>query len=311
MTWLHRTALAIALAVAPSCGDGSRPGAPSPSEGPPVVATTTAILFEIASRLGGDDVRVVAPIPMGQDPAWWKPSGEEIAAFQRADLVLANGARYERWLDRANLPRSRLVKTTALVREPLLKVKDASVHSHGPGGAHSHEGIDGHTFVDPTLLRDQAEAARRALKALVPAAAGAIDERHAALDKDLSALADALAAIERPAEGEAIVASHPVYGYLARRLGWSLVNLDWVPDVVPDGDALAEAERRLAGRRPRAILWPSPPRADVQAKVAERFDAPAVVFPIGDTLGVDDRAAGRGAISALQAGIERLAGALR
>ena len=47
-----------------------------------------------AERIGGPDVRVVFPAPADGDPAFWKPSPEQIAAYQKADLILLNGASY-------------------------------------------------------------------------------------------------------------------------------------------------------------------------------------------------------------------------
>ncbi|MGE0192888.1 MAG: metal ABC transporter substrate-binding protein [Planctomycetota bacterium] len=302
--------LLLAALVLGGCGDPPAPGGTAPRSGPPTVAVTFELLRVVASRLGGDDVRVVAPLPADEDPAWWRPTGEAISVLQQADSVLANGARFERWLDKVNLPRGRLVKTTALIDEPLRKIQDATVHSHGPGGAHSHEGLDGHTFVDPTLLRRQVEAVRRTLGALAPAAAARIDERAKVLDDELASTATRLAALRKPHDGEVIVAAHPVYGYLARRLGWTTIDLDWVEERTPDAAALAELQQQLDGRTARVLLWPwTPARETVQAVEAATGLA-SVVLPIGDVLLPEDRAAGRDVLAAFRAGVDRLAAAL-
>lgn len=302
--------LGLGLLVAGCGGETSAPG-PAARSGPPTVAATFELLRVIATRLGGDDVRVIAPLPDDEDPAWWRPTGEAVSALQKADVVLANGAGYERWLDKVSLPRARLVKTTALIKEPLRKVKDATVHSHGPGGAHSHEGLDGYTFVDPSLLREQAEAVRRALRAVRPDAAERIDARAKALDDELAATAKAAAAVRRLSAGQVIVTAHPVYGYLARRLGWTTVDLAWVPEKAPDAAALDQLKERLAGHAAWVLLWPWTPSAETTAAVEAATGLTSVVLPIGDVSLPKDRAAGRDVLAAFRAGLERLDAALR
>lgn len=298
-------------ALLASCGGEPPVPGPATRSGPPTVAATFELLGEIARRLGGEDVRVIAPLPPDEDPAWWRPTGDVVSALQQADVVLANGASYERWLDKVSLPRARLVKTTALIKEPLRKVKDATVHSHGPGGAHSHEGLDGYTFVDPTLLREQVEAVRRALRGVAPHASERIDARAQALDDELAATAAAAAALRRPGEHEVVVTAHPVYGYLARRLGWTTVDVAWVPDKAPDAAALAHLKERLAGHEASVLLWPWTPPAETVTAVEAATGLRSVVVPIGDVLLPEDRAAGRDVLAAFRAGLQRLDDALR
>ena len=40
----------------------------------------------------GDLIDVTYPGPADEDPAFWQPGAEEIAAYQSADLILLNGA---------------------------------------------------------------------------------------------------------------------------------------------------------------------------------------------------------------------------
>ena len=43
---------------------------------------------------GGDRIEVSYPGPAGEDPAYWSPDAETIASYQKADLILLNGASY-------------------------------------------------------------------------------------------------------------------------------------------------------------------------------------------------------------------------
>ena len=47
-----------------------------------------------AERIGGEHINVVFPAPADVDPAYWMPDTPTITAYQQADLILLNGARY-------------------------------------------------------------------------------------------------------------------------------------------------------------------------------------------------------------------------
>jgi len=64
-----------------------------------------------AERIGGEHVNVVFPAPANVDPAYWMPDRPTIANFQRADLILLNGAGYARWVNKVTLPRFRIVNS--------------------------------------------------------------------------------------------------------------------------------------------------------------------------------------------------------
>ena len=61
---------------------------------------------------------------------------------------------------RRTLPASRIVDSSAEIRESFLRVKDAVVHTHGPTGEHSHGEIAFTTWLDPMLAIEQADCAR-------------------------------------------------------------------------------------------------------------------------------------------------------
>ena len=54
----------------------------------PVVYTVNYPLYYFATRIAGDAAEIVFPVPADIDPAFWMPAPEEIAGFQKADLIL-------------------------------------------------------------------------------------------------------------------------------------------------------------------------------------------------------------------------------
>lgn len=64
------------------------------SHAKPTVYVVNYPLQYFTERIGAEHVKVVLPAPAGEDPAFWKPDVNTIAAFQGADLIVINGANY-------------------------------------------------------------------------------------------------------------------------------------------------------------------------------------------------------------------------
>ena len=84
-----------------------------------------------AKRIGGDHVRVNFPVPANVDPAYWNPDLANISDYQRADLILLNGAGYAKWTAKVSLPRSKMVDTSSQFKDRYMTTKEVMTHSHG------------------------------------------------------------------------------------------------------------------------------------------------------------------------------------
>ena len=215
----------------------------------------------LAERIGGERVEVSFRAPAGADPAFWSPDTGAIAAMQAADLVLLNGAGYERWIDRTSLPLSRLVDTSRGFRDRYLTVGRAVTHSHGPQGEHSHGEIAFTTWLDPIQAIEQAAAIRDAFKAARPLFQAEFERRFSGLESDLRALDRALEEAFGRLDGAPLLASHPVYQYLARRYRLHLESLHFEPDEPPAEQGWGELERVLTSHQARWMLWEKEPLA--------------------------------------------------
>jgi len=259
----------IALLLLPACSGcsngGSAPEGGAFSDGARgAVIRVEAVNYPLrflAERIGGERVEVSFRVPAGADPAFWSPGAGAIAAMQAADLVLLNGAGYERWLDRTSLSLSRLVDTSRGFRDRYLTVDRAVTHSHGPQGEHSHGEIAFTTWLDPLQAIEQAAAIRDAFKAERPVFEAEFDRRFSALESDLRALDPTLEEAFGRLDGAPLLASHPVYQYLARRYRLVLESLHFEPDEPPAEVEWRELERLLTAHPARWMLWEGEPLA--------------------------------------------------
>ena len=228
-----------------------------------VVFVVNYPLKEFAERIGGDRVEVHFPVPPDVDPAFWKPTPDQVAEFQQADLIFFNGAGYAKWRASATLPESRCITT---FRGEPIPVADATTHSHGPAGKHAHGAVAFTTWLDLSQAADQAKVIRDALVKADPDHKPGYDTRFAELEKDLLELDKEFA---RTLPKEPLVASHPVYQYLARRYGLNIRSVHWEPDQVPDKEAWAELRTILKDHPAKTMLWEGEPDKRTAAKLRE------------------------------------------
>jgi zinc transport system substrate-binding protein len=231
------------------------------------VVTTSYPVDWLVARLAGDRVNRRNILPPGEDAPFWEPAPETIVALAGADLIVANGAGFEAWMETANLPASGVVRSAdglELITTP------GRTHSHGKEGAHSHAGIDPHTWGDPDLFYRQAE---RVQEALVRADTTLAAPTQAALRKlraDLDALKRDAAGVMAALGRHDLAANHLAFNYPARAYGFTVRSFDFDPEEVPAESALGEFRNWLAGTRSPVLLWEAGPAPAVAAAFPER-----------------------------------------
>src|SRR5206468_196992 len=127
-------------------------------EKPLTVYTTFYPLTYFTEAVGGAQVHVVNPLPPNEDGAFWVPPRDVVKQYHAADLIVMNGSNYETGFEKVSLPESKIVNTTAFSKGNEVIFDDPVTHSHGAAGTHTHQGIDGHTWVDPRTAKRQAQA---------------------------------------------------------------------------------------------------------------------------------------------------------
>lgn len=260
MRILHASIPVILVAMVAGCAKNE----PAPTPSLPKVNLPLTIFADnypmqyFTERIAGDLARVTLPVKPGRDPAYWRPNDEDVARLQAADLVVINGAGYAKWYDTISLPNEKLVDTSRGFQDRFITIKDAVVHSHGPEGEHSHEGLAPNTWLDPDLAILQARAVAKALRVKVPDRVETIDANLASLEADLKSFGERLKTLTAKRH-EPLLASHPVYDYLARFCGWDLQSVHWEPDEMPAEEGWKELEALLTKHPARWMIWEGQP----------------------------------------------------
>jgi len=299
-----RLAILGCLLVLFAFGCAKKDGQRAPAltdEGARSVYTVNYPLAYFTERLAPEGIGVVFPAPADVDPAFWKPAADVIGRYQRADLILLNGAGYARWTRYATLPKSRILVTADGCRDPFLPTGEGVIHRHGPGGEHAHEGTAFTTWLDMRLALCQARQVRDGLVRLAPSSRESVDRKLEALERELSDLDSRLRATVKVWGERPMLASHPVYQYLADAYGFQIESVHFEPDEALSPEAIQELDALLADHPAKLMLWEAKPLPETEQRLHDRgiitvlFDPAAQPPSSGDFLTV------------MRANVERLA----
>ena len=254
---------------------------PASADDRPVIFASNYPLYFFAREIAGDAMDVRMPEIQG-DPAYWAPNGDQAAALQAVDLILLNGAGFEKWLDFVSLREERLVDTTAGLKDRLLPLEEATVHQHGPDGEHSHAGTAFTTWLDPHLASAQAEIVAAALGELAPEGrqrfAQGLDSLQARLQQLDEGLQQAFAGLgEQP-----VVFSHPVYQYLQARYRLNGRSVHWEADQSPGTKAWVDFVNLLMEHPATLLIWEAEPLVETRDRLLEQGIDSVVFEPAGN-----------------------------
>ena len=260
MTALHRLLpLWVIFSMLAACAT------PTPTAAPQArkyrVLATTTIVGDVVSNIAGDAVELSVLLPVGADPHAFTPTPQDVAKVSQADVVFANGAGLEEFLE-ALLESAGAAQKVVAVSEgiPLLQGEAHSPasekeHAHEaehteeamptkeasgegePEHEHEHAAGDPHTWFDPNLVMVWVENIAKTLSEKDPQNA-AIYQKNAAdytaqlreLDQWIRQQVETI-----PPENRQLVTDHKAFGYFAERYGFTQVGA-----VLPGFSTLAE-----------------------------------------------------------------------
>lgn len=244
----------------------------------PVIYVVNYPLYYFTKRIAGDQAEVVLPESSGSDPAFWRPGDDVLAAYQNADLILLWGADFAKWVKNVSLPLSRVVDTSTDIASQLIYEEEAVSHSHGDEGKHSHGAIAFNTWLDFQLMATQCKTITETLRARFPSGADEFATAYDVLKQDLQDLDQQFQAAVPDGFSETVFSSHPVYQYLGRRYGLSLINFHWEPGEMPDAEEWELFDQRVKETGVRFMLWEGAPTDEIRARLESVGVTPIVIL---------------------------------
>ena len=228
------------------------------SNAQPLVVASNYPAFFLADRIGGDAIDL--RLPVQGDPSAWKPSGEDIATMQQADLILFNGATLEKWAETVSLPSAKVVRTSDPFNGQLLESEEVYTHSHGGEGEHEHRGIAPLTWTDLLLAAVQAETTYNALLKLLPGNEEQFKVNLIALVNELNTLDAEIKAVTSKDPHIAVFYAQPNYQYFRRAYSIRGSFLDFDPASPPSPEQWVEFEEGNVDYPRKWMIWNSAPQ---------------------------------------------------
>ena len=228
------------------------------------------LYFAAASVIGDEDAaELLWLFPENEDPAFWEPSREDLQKVQAADLLLFNGADYEKWSNYSFLDESRIVDCSESFADSYIDTGEGSIHSHGGGAEHSHGGTAFTLWLDLYQYERQLKSVELALTDLVPQNKDVFHEHSNALQSGIRSLDMAFKEAGEPFQNEILLASHPVYQYFARAYLGEVRAMLWEPDLFPSDEEWVVLETLKDESRARFMLWEDEPLPETRERLEE------------------------------------------
>ena len=212
-----------------------------------------------AERIAGEHETVVFPAPADVDPAYWIPDAEVISDYQRADLILLNGANYAKWVNKVSLPRFRMVNTSEAFKDRYIEAAEILTHSHGAEGKHAHESLAFTTWIDFSLAAEQSKAIAQALSRKKPALKDTFQMNYEKLKGELLKLDRDIKKVVLKEKSKPLIVSHPVYDYFSRGYGLNIMSVHWEPDEIPTNEQMMELHTMLKDHPAQWMIWEGEP----------------------------------------------------
>ncbi|MBN1538418.1 MAG: zinc ABC transporter substrate-binding protein [Anaerolineales bacterium] len=253
--------LAILFISLPACSTAEPTKTPPTTKKLNVVATTT-LVGDVARQIGGDAIQLHTLLPTGIDPHSFEPTPQDAVTLAKADLVIANGAGLEEFLE--PLLESAGAKAVVIhASEGIPFIETAQGHDHESeqdhegeeikenGEGHTHEGIDPHVWMDPNLVMVWVDNIQQAFAEQDPANAPLYQANAEAYKAQLTELDTWVRQqVEKmPLSNRLLVTDHQCLGYFAARYGFEQIGA-----VIPSYTSLAEPSAQELAALEDAII---------------------------------------------------------
>jgi zinc/manganese transport system substrate-binding protein len=232
---------------------------PAPAPAAPISIVAAENFYgDVATQIGGTQVRVTTILSApAQDPHQFEATAAAARALADADIVIHNGAGYDPWVETL-LASSHATKRTVIVVADLL---------------HRRRGDNPHLWYDPRSMPMLAAKIADELTARDPASSEYYRLRLKAFYEALAPIRARIEAMRMKYAGMPVTASEPIFGEMARAIGFDMRNMRFQLAVMngtePGAHDLAAMQDDLAAGRVKLLFYNS----QVSDRLTERLRA--------------------------------------
>lgn len=253
------------------------------------VAASFYPLYFFAREIGKEKTETVNLTPSGVEPHEWEPNARDIASIEKINLLIANGAGFEPWLDKM---------TENLAEKNVRTVKVA-------------EGLtiqsDPHIWLDPLLAKQQVVKITQALTDVDSLNSAFYRANGKKLEEKLGQLNEMFKTGLKNCSKKTIVTSHDAFGYVARRYGLKQLAIAGLsPDQEPTPQELAQTVQFAKTHGVKYIFFETLVSPRLAETIAKEIGAQTLVFDPIEGLIRQDQSAGHDYFSVQQENLNHL-----
>lgn len=260
------------------------------------IIATTSIVGDVVMQIGGDVIDLDVLLPIENDPHSFQPTPKDIAKVAKADLIFANGAGLEGFLDTV-MQNAGGNAVIIYVSDgiPLRHFEDESDDNHEASSAtpetnlvHEEDHLDGdpHVWTDPNNVKIWVDNISAALTKYDPAHADIFLQNSNQYQEKLDELDDWIkeTVVQVPNENRKLITDHQMLGYFADRYGFSQAG-SIIPGYStmsePSAQELAKLEDHIKRLGVKAIFVGNSVNPALAERVAEDTGTKLVYFYTG------------------------------
>lgn len=196
-------------------------------------------LYEFASRVVGERAEVSSLIPAGVEPHDWEPTAEYVSRGRAADVMVINGAGFERWVDETEA--KVVANTSEGIEFNYEEENEAGDDEHGhrdaTGGA-----VNPHIWLDPILAKHQIDKIRDVMVSSDPANADYYNQNADRFTAELDSLDAFIRSELADCDKSYFIAFHDAFTHFSERYG---LRQHSIHGVSPEGEILPQTIQQI------------------------------------------------------------------
>lgn len=286
------------------------------------VYTSIYPLEYVAQRIGGEFADVKNVVPAGVEPHDYEPTAKDLVAISNSQIFLYNGSGFETWVEKAaeGFDKSKIIVVNATEGLSLLEAKEqheehghegeaaateAAAESHG----HEHEQgqFDPHVWLDPTLLKAQAEKVKNAFIQADQAHSADYEKNYHALASDLDKLDQEFKEMVAKSPRKEFMVSHTAFSYLAHKYGLEQIAISGIsPEDEPSPADMKELVEHVKEHNINYVLFETLASPKVAEVIARETGAKTATLNPLEGLTEEEAKAGKDYLSIMRENLETL-----
>lgn len=280
------------------------------------VFTSFYPMYDFAGKIGGDKINLTNLVPAGTEPHDWEPTPKDIAAVEKADVLIYNGAGMEIWMDKVlkSVKNKNLIVVEAAKNIKLLENTEEHEEDGKEENESDHEDLlyDPHVWLNPMNAKKQMESIKEALIKVDPENKDFyqknFEDNAAEFDKLNKEFADAVAGFAR----KDIIVSHEAFGYLCDAFGLQQVGIEGLSaESEPTPARMAEIARFARENNVKVIFFEELVSPKIAETIAKEVGAQTLMLNPLEGLSEEDVKAGKDYFTIMRDNLETLKKALK